>query len=159
VSVVGGTAEQRAVVAWAVERYEAAGMRLPQVEIRFHADPVACGANSGYYAGGRLDVCVTEISPYARNVVLHELAHAWCDRNLMASTIDRFLRLRGLRTWNDPRVAWGLRGTEQAAEIIAWAVGRLPIDPLVPGDGIGHRPDENELRAGFRVLTGLQAPA
>jgi hypothetical protein len=158
-SVTAGTAEQRTVVAWAVESYHAAGMTLPAVEIRFHDRPAACGGNSGYYVAGRLDVCVPPISAYARNVVVHELAHAWCEGNLSPATIDRFLRLRGLATWNDARVALGLRGNEQAAEIIAWAVGDRTIEPLVPGDGVGDRPGAEELREGFRTLTGLPAPA
>jgi hypothetical protein len=146
----GGTPAQRAVVGWAVERYVRAGMPLPSLDVRFHDDPAGCGGNSGFYANGLLDVCVPGDSPYARNVVVHELAHAWCEAHLAPQAIDRFLRLRGLRAWNDPDDPWGVRGTEQAAEVITWAVGDRAIEPLIPGDALGPR----ALRAAFVTLTG-----
>jgi hypothetical protein len=42
--------------------------------------------------------------------------------NLTEQTRERFLRFRGLDTWGDDQTPWEEQGSEQAAEIIAWAL-------------------------------------
>jgi hypothetical protein len=156
IAVRDATAEQLQLTHWAVQRYEAAGLKLPYVELTFHADPSGCGDNSGFFSGsGRLDMCVPGTSPLARNVLVHELAHAWCETHLNASDERRFLAFRDLTAWNSYDVPWGLRGMEQAAEIIDWAVGDRMIPPLLP-DGTDH---PAQLRAAYRELTDTAAPA
>jgi hypothetical protein len=152
--VHGGTPAQRTLVEWALGQYHTAGLELPAVDVWFHADPEDCGGgNSGFYAGGRLDICVTEITPYARNVIVHELAHAWQDLNLDEADERRFLQLRNLTTWNSWDVPWAFRGTEQAAEILTWGVGDRAIPPLLEGDD-----DPEQLRAAYEMLTGSLPP-
>jgi hypothetical protein len=156
VVVRDATAEQLELIRWAVRRYEAAGLELPLVDLTLHADPSGCGDNSGFFSGsGRLDICVPGASPLARNVLVHELAHAWCETHLTASDERRFVAFRGLTIWNSYEVPWAFRGMEQAAEIIDWAVGDRMIPPLLP-DGTDH---PAQLRAAYRELTGTRAPA
>lgn len=154
ITVEGATQAQRALVEWALGRYRRAGLELPPVDVHFHADPAGCGGNSGFYASGRLDMCVTEITPYARNVIVHELAHAWSDRNLSAEERDRFLHFRHLTAWDSWDDPWAYRGTEQAAEIITWGVGDRAIPPLLEDDD-----DPEQLLAAYEVLTGGAPPA
>lgn len=143
------TPSQRALVEWAVHRYDLAGLELPPVDVTFHPDPAGCGGNSGTYAAGHLDVCVTEPSEYARNVVVHELAHSWCEAHLSVEDQRRFLRLRGLTTWGSTSQPWAYRGAEQAAEIITWGVGDRAIPPLLEQDD-----EPGQLRRAFAVITG-----
>ena len=148
-----GTARQRAVVGWALGRYREAGLDLPALDIYFHADPSGCGGNSGLYLAGRLDVCAgDQDTPYVRKTIVHELAHAWADRNVTAEVRAAFLQARGLPTWDDRDEPWGLRGAEQAAEVIAWAIGP-GLEPLIPG-----HPTADELSTSYRILTGETPP-
>jgi hypothetical protein len=147
------TPAQEQIVRWAIGRFQSAGLTLPAVEVYFHDDPVRCRGNSGYYVWGRLDLCLGEKdTPYVRATIVHELAHAWLDLNVSDETRSKFQRVRGLTTWNDDRQPWGLRGCEQAAEVIAWFLGP-GLTPLIPG-----HPDEADLDAGYRVLTGRLPP-
>jgi hypothetical protein len=149
-SVTGATPAERRVVTWVVERFDEAGLTLPTLAIAFHADPAGCHGNSGLFREGRLDVCTRgKTVAYQRNVVMHELAHAWSALNLTHAEIVSFTDARALSSWNDPSVPWGYRGFEQAAEVITWGIGDRAIAPLIPGD-----PDEDELGAAFELLTG-----
>jgi hypothetical protein len=58
----------------------------------------------------------------AKKTILHEFAHAWTEHALTAAARERFLDLRGLDTWGDDEFPWEEQGSEQAAEIIAWAL-------------------------------------
>jgi hypothetical protein len=147
------TPEQRAIVEWAIERYERAGLELPPLDVVFHDDPAGCRGNSGFYSPGRLDVCSTDDRDYARKVVVHELAHAWSVANLSAEDRERFLDEQGLDRWSSWEVPWGMRGFERAAEIITWGVGDRSMRPLLPDR------DPADLEAVYRMLTGLAAPA
>jgi hypothetical protein len=131
--LIGATPNERLLADWALERYRRAGLELPPVEIVFHRDPAACLDNSGLYRSGRLDVCAVDgMVAYSRKVLLHELAHAWIEADLTAGDRERFLELRGLPSWNSRAVPWGLRGCEQAAEIVTWGLGEGTIAPLLP---------------------------
>ncbi|MDX2466057.1 MAG: hypothetical protein QNL12_01990, partial [Acidimicrobiia bacterium] len=81
-TVSGGTPEQRQLTLWALQRFEDAGLGIPSVDIHLHQDLAHCNGNRGIFSCGsqRIDVCVTE-----RNVVLHEIAHAWNLENLSES--------------------------------------------------------------------------
>jgi hypothetical protein len=147
------TSAQERIVRWAEGRFRLAGLALPPVEVYFHDDPAGCGGNSGYYIWGRLDLCAGEDdTPYVRGTIVHELSHAWLDLNVSVKTRSEFQRVRGLASWNDYRRPWGLRGCEQAAEVITWFLGP-GLTPLIPG-----HPDEADLDAGYRVLTGRVPP-
>lgn len=61
---------------------------------------------------------------------------------------ERFLKLRNLAAWNDFGLPWKERGTEHAAEIIAWGLGE-GVRPLLPLPF-----DPEELIEGYTLLTG-----
>jgi hypothetical protein len=148
--LVGATGAEQRVVAWVLDRYAEARLDLPPLTIAFHATPAGCGGNSGYFLDDRLDVCLAgQTLEYQRNVVMHELAHAWCVAHVAAARRRAFMAARGLRSWNDPSTPWGYRGFEQAAEVITWGIGDREIPPLIPGD-----PTDHELASAFEILTG-----
>jgi hypothetical protein len=150
VQLVGGTPQERLLADWALERFRAAGLELPPVEIHFHDDPAGCQDNSGLYRSGRLDVCsVDNTVAYSRKVVVHELAHAWSEAHLTAEDRERFLDLRCLQSWNSREMPWGFRGFEQAAEIITWGVTGGAGTVLVPSDDAPE-----ELRLAYELLAG-----
>ena len=143
------------VVEWVLGRYALAGLAPPAVEVRFYPfDPALeqCAGFPGFYtfAGGkhRIDICgIGERN--RRQILLHELAHAWTFENLSEARRNAFLAARGLDAWNDGRVTWEQRGAEHAAEIIAWGLdlwcdARDPIREEDPGS----------LAAGLAQLTG-----
>ena len=132
VTVVGASPAQFELARWAVSRFRAAGLELPPVEIRFHADRSGCGDHLGYYRAGVVDVCGTIVNLLARRNLLHELAHAWAEANVTAERRDRFLELRGLVSWNGRDVGWHERGFEHAAEILGWYLGDRILTPTLP---------------------------
>jgi hypothetical protein len=155
ITISGGTPAQRAMARWAVGRYVAAGLSLPQLDIRFHESPDGCEKRLGYYAGGVASLCGTHVSQMARRTLLHELAHGWLASNLTDAARARFLRARGLWTWNDGRVPWERRGFEQGAEIISWALhdqGTGILLPSIPD----HAPEQ--LSRAYVLLTGRSLP-
>ncbi len=152
VEVAGGT-EQLAMVRWAVERFEVAGLEPPVVEIAFHRGLSGCGGHLGFARQGEVDLCTTLVDPIARRALLHEMGHIWLDQNLSDAERERFLEARGLHAWNDPSDTWSLRGYEQAAEIMAWALGERILTPQIPDN------EPIRLARGFELLTGLAPPA
>jgi hypothetical protein len=117
-----------ALAEWALERFDRAGLVLPPLRITFHDEPAGCGGHFGLYRSGaaaQVDICGFNWDRFvvtARKTILHELAHAWLGHESSAATRERFLELRGLTTWGDDRFPWEEQGSEQAAEIIAWAL-------------------------------------
>jgi hypothetical protein len=138
-------------VAWAFGRFGQAGLELPNVEIEMHEDAEACGGDFGRHArtdgSSHIDLC---LGPTAnlRRVLLHELGHAWVAANLTEAERSAFIELRGLEAWNGT-APWNEKGTEQAAEVIAWA---LDEDSHLPGRFADH--DVDSVTAAFRFLTG-----
>ncbi len=141
---------QEELLTWAIKRYRAAGLDLPTVEVSFHATTAGCRGNVGYQVDDRIDLCVRlamEAGP--ERIVLHELAHAWCDEHLTDAARARFMASRGLTDWNGFATDWKDRGYEQAAEIMAWGMGDGSMLPLIDGPT-----DLPSLAGGFRLLTG-----
>jgi hypothetical protein len=155
IRVVGGTPDQREMTRWAVSRFEAAGLSPPPVEVRFHLDRDPCRGHLGYYDHGVVHVCRRHTDLWASRELLHEMAHGWLHTNLTAVERARFLKLRGLITWNDAGVAWDERGFEQGAEIIAWAIGDQADGIYMPSI-----PDNapRQLAEAYRVLTSDPFP-
>jgi hypothetical protein len=155
IRVVATTPESERLATWAVARYAGAGLDLPTLEIRFHDDPTGCRGRLGYYEDGVVDVCHEHLDGLAARTIVHEMAHGWLEANLTATDRERFLGLRGLSTWNDRSADWDARGYEQAAEIMAWAIGDQ-------ADGISAPSFANnsltELAAAYRTLTGRPLP-
>jgi hypothetical protein len=152
VEVTGATA-QVAMVRWAVKRFEDAGLEPPVVEIRFHRGLPSCGGYLGYAREGEVDVCTMLVDPTARRALLHEMGHIWLDENLSDPQRERFLEARGLDAWNDSSETWALRGYEQGAEIMAWALGERILTPRIPDN------EPMQLARGFELLTGIAPPA
>ena len=152
IRVFGADREHQRLVRWAFGRYEHAGLDAPAVDVHFHADTSGCYGHLGSELGGRVDVCVVIVSEIARDVLLHEMGHAWIDENVSASVRERFLEMRGLRAWNDQSVIWDARGFEHGADIIAWGVGTRYIAPSIPDR------DPKRLAGGWELLTSAPLP-
>lgn len=148
------TKADAALTEWALARFEQAGLELPPISIAFHDDKEPCHGNIGFYRSGSpavIDICGfnwDRFVPAAKHTLLHELGHAWSEHTLTDEDREWFLTLRGLATWGDDRVEWSEQGSEQAAEIIAWAL----IDEAVQLS-IGNASHEALARA-YVQLTG-----
>jgi len=142
---------REALLDWAVKRYRAAGLVLPPVQVAFHAGTDGCRGNVGYQVKGRIDLCVRlAMDAGPERIVLHELAHAWCDEHLTDAARIRFMESRRLTSWNGSTTDWRRRGYEQAAEIIAWGLGEGTLHPQIDGAN-----DPDTLAVGFRLLTSV----
>jgi len=151
VVVVGPPADRplQALGEWAIERFEDAGMSLPPVDMHLHRDATRCGGHRGTFSPtlARIDVCTDD-----RLTVLHELAHAWAHEHLDEATRDAYVAAQGLESWHDPQTDWGARGSEHAADVVAWALLEGPIAMPLPDGPI------TEANDAFRSLTGFDAP-
>ncbi len=132
--ISGATGAEERTVDWAMRRFRVGGLEgLPPLEVVLHGSRTACDGYLGLFFAGRIDLCTEGLlEPYARKFALHEMAHAWIEANLPDEQLVRFLRIRGIATWNDQRLPWKERGAEQAAEIITWGLGEGEIAPLLP---------------------------
>ncbi len=144
----------QALADWAIGRFSEANLDLPSIEIYFHESKEPC---KGYPAlhrrsepGSRIDVCSLKRSPKLEGTMLHELGHAWAAHNLSDQERQAFVELQGLDSWNKNRY-WNKRGTEQAAEIIAWGLHEESRRPgTIPAN------DLETLTHAFQQLTGTQ---
>jgi hypothetical protein len=152
VAVSGATPEQLELVRWAVGRFQAAGLEPPAVEIAFHDDGSGCGGHLGFARVGRVSVCTTLVNAMTRRTVLHEMSHIWLDSHTTQSLRDRFVSFRGLRSWNAASDPWELRGYEQGAEIMSWALGERILTPQIPGN------DQGSIEEAYEFLTGMGTP-
>lgn len=142
-----GTPRQRALVEETVRTFAQAGLELPSTPISFRG-PDDCGGNEGLYRPrSGITICAPSRGLEAR-VLTHELAHAWLETEVTDVRRHAFVALRGLASWDDEAEEWRHRGSEQAAEIITWALLRHPILMV-------RFPDKKcvELAAGYRLLT------
>lgn len=150
VEVAADSVARRELVAWAVGRFRLAGLTLPPLQVRYHADTTGCAGFYGLYRGvvdGRhhIDMCTpSELH------LLHELAHAWAANGVTDEVRAAFLGVRGLEAWSGEDVAWGDRGSEHAASILAWGVADR--DFAIPSTTAGDT--HESLVAAFEVLTG-----
>lgn len=149
-------AGQEALVRWAASRFQEAGLALPPLDVVLHADPAACDGNLGFFRAteGRVELCTSELSERtAKLTILHELAHARDRHALSEETREAFLELRGLSVWSSSDTAWRMRGEEQAAEVITWALmDQEVLDDEDPRLRAG--PDGRGLRGPHRPVPG-----
>ena len=157
IAITGGTRAQQAMVHWAEARFAAAGLVLPPLEIRFHVDRNGC-----HEAGWAISSTESPASaePMRTPWLVGPSSTRWLtDGSVAISQVRecRFLELRGLRTSNDPGVAGDERGSEQAAEIMAWALddqGTGILMPSIPNNSL-----EVLLADGYEFLTGDPLPS
>lgn len=71
-----------------------------------------------------------------------------CDTAERSDYVER----RGLESWNDPETAWGDRGSEDAADTLAWGLIEDPIVDMLPDGPLAQRNNA------FRMLTGIDSP-
>lgn len=140
--------------AWALDRNARAGLDLPEVEIHIHDDLAFCEGNFGLHLAGagasRIDICTDpQVDP--RWIILHELGHAWASFNLSDGHRVGLVAVRGLDSWNDQDALWNERGTEHAAEILAWGLAETFS---LPGRIADH--DLARVTEAFRFLTGTE---
>ena len=137
------TAAQRETISWAVGRFVAAGLQLPDLDVTF---PVFCDGKGAVYHVGQSSIDFCRVN---RKNVLHEFAHAWDDTS---GAVDRagFMKLRGVSVWfGGLDVPFADQGSEHLAIIIAWGL-------MDPGTGSAHGLPNNsdaDLTKAFEFLT------
>lgn len=134
---------------WALGRFGAAGLEVPAIEIHLHATDDACGGHRGTFNPGqmRVDVCAP-----VPGVILHELAHAWAHHHVGPDTRAAYVAMQGLESWNDSDTPWSARGSEHAADTVAWGLLETTITNFTADGPIARRAEA------YRVLTGSDVP-
>ena len=150
-TISGGTDQQLRLVDWALERSAAAGLELPVLQFHLHSDLAACHGNQGLFSSGSIPWKIT-LCTEERMVFLHEIGHCWSEFNLTDAERTEYVEQQGLESWNDPETPWRARGSEDAANTLAWGLVDDPIRGMTP-DGPLARKNE-----AFRVLTGIDTP-
>lgn len=139
VSVYNANADQQALVEWAIGRFADAGLPPPPVARATFPPTEACATGvrgMAFFGGGRggIDVCAepgdftgdADLSLPLRTTILHELSHLWTAEFVDAATQQEFLDVRGLEQWSGD-IPWEAKGTEQAAEVLTWALLDEPV--------------------------------
>jgi hypothetical protein len=152
--------EAEAVLAWGRDRYAEEGLQLPEITLVVHPSLQQCGGRVGRYDERTNELVLCRID---QETALHELAHAWIDRNLDTDERARFVELRGLPQWNDRTQEWADRGAEQAAEILVWALSDRDRTVSWVESGVESRrllsvdnSSPESLAAGFQLMVGDQ---
>lgn len=123
--------EEREMVDWALARFEAAGLQLPDLSIEFKA--AGCRSRGQYSRKTQ----TIHICDGRKMTLLHELAHAW--DHFAHFQRETFLDLRGLDTYfGDPDTPAAEMGVEHVAEILAW--GLMDENPAVPAPAYPSQP-------------------
>jgi hypothetical protein len=123
--------EERAMVEWALYRFELAGLKLPDLRVEFKT--AGCRSRGQYNRTTQ----TIQVCDGRKMTLLHELAHAWDH----FATFDRdgFLALRELEFYfGPPGTAAADQGVEHIAEIIAW--GLMDENTAVPGPAYPSQP-------------------
>lgn len=135
----------------AFRAFEAAGLDLPALEIRFFTDDETCGAEHGLFYTSEdawhIHICPTEVD----SVYEHELAHAWELAHVTDAQRQAFMRMLGYTSWSARDLPWSERGVEGAASVIERGVAGLPLPPV-----LGVK-EVSRMRA-YELLTGRPAP-
>jgi hypothetical protein len=148
ISIVGGSPDRRQTVIDAVERFLAAGLVLPDLEVHIHADNSGCAGKQGlFHPSG--DIAVIDLCYPGEFLALHEVGHAWERFNLDEEARAEFMKLTGATTWRSTDVVWRRRGAEQAANTLAHGLLSAQLT------SIQYRTLEF---ARFEALTGIPTP-
>ncbi|MDJ0923747.1 MAG: hypothetical protein QNJ77_04220 [Acidimicrobiia bacterium] len=124
--IYGAGPEFTVVIEAAIDRFDTAGLTLPELRIYAHNNRDGCLGMDGLFnrdgTGTRVDLC-TQVN----YTLLHELAHAWEYHTMDDVTRHAYVEHTGLPTWADPESDWEDRGIEAAATAIAWGLLDIPI--------------------------------
>lgn len=168
--LVNATVGQREFASWMMNRFERAGLGVPEVKAIWFPPSPDCEGRAGLtfetderYDGShtvvlcasddrmRLDETASGWAPSVLATGLHELAHVWMLDHLDDQTRGRFLDRTDLTVWRGSgETAWRERGVEHAAFTIAWGLAGTGDAryPLLPP------PACEELAGRFELLTG-----
>jgi hypothetical protein len=148
------TQAEEALVAWAQDRFAAAGLDAPSVTVAFTPGPDNCGGFQGrYYSSTEtVAVCIDEDASdlVLRTTLLHEMSHAWAHHHLDQASRAAFVELRNTPTWDSWDFAWTDRATEHAAVVMAWGLMDIPTTVRPVGDT-----SRRALEESFQLLTGV----
>ena len=145
VRIIADTPDHTDLAISAVAKFADAGWEITNTEIRFDKD--ACDNTVGFHTeqhGHHVVVMCTD-TPWT---LLHELGHVWSDLYLDDTERSQWLTTRGLTSWSDG--PWGERGTEHAADIIAFGLN----DTMHMPTGIGDT-DYQSIVDSFEWLLGI----
>lgn len=149
-NLVSGTPAQHEMADWAVDRFSAAGLDLPDLEINFAGrDQSECGGSPARVYLDHEPVEV-RICWNSEMMLLHELAHVWEAHAVPQDRHEPFMAMReGVKSWAGLDDSWEERGREHAANVIAWGLleDPYPISRTYPNDS-------ESLTAAFRFITG-----
>jgi hypothetical protein len=100
-----------------------------------------CGGNAGSFVPSLRIINICDQEPL---VLLHELAHTWTQAHLTEQDRSEYVSAGGFESWNDKETVWSRRGSEHAADTIAWSLLEEPIMSWAPDGAIA------ELNAAYR---------
>jgi hypothetical protein len=148
VRIVADSSDEIAAIESSLDKFEAAGWPLDNLEIRTGGED-GCGGNAGVrYIEEGFDV--VEICTQAEWTLLHELGHVWAALYLDEDERAEWVAMRGLEVWSGGD-EWGERGTEQLADIVAFGL----FDEWHTPTSITSN-DRKSLIAGFEWLFGME---
>jgi hypothetical protein len=168
ITLVNATPPLVEQLAWALDRYQQAGLRAPVVRSVTWVDrrdgacrvvnglamststegfAVTLCFDHGDACSGGFDCPTTK--PWTRVVLLHELAHVWLAQNADAGVEADYLRHARLKHWARAETPYQLRGVERACWDIAHGLMDEPRDDPPSAETCTWYDD------GFRLLTGV----
>ncbi len=165
ITVYSGTPDLNRLLAWGLGRFEAAGLAPATIasatftlygefcdDMRARYRSTDEGADIGF-CFDESDACPNDgcasFTALGRQLVLHELAHAWIEASIDESARQRFTDYAGLEVWTGQSVPWDERAVEHAAETITWGLMDQDMRLIQIGS-----PSPEQLTEGFRLLTG-----
>lgn len=162
-----GTPGLQQLLSWAYDRYAAVPLSTDSVDRITFVPPAAdaCDGLLGMILGSEINLCFDadmacldracdRWETWAKETVLHELAHAWIATHVNPDTRRAFLARTHLTTWDSGLAQWADRGVEWAAETIAWG---LMDEPYHPRREL-KLPSCSERAALFQLLTNGSNP-
>ena len=150
-TVYAETAGQVADAEWALGRFAAAGLDLPDVELWLAGIESAIPQGNGFVYGFHREVAGRSVvfNSGSRFVLLHELGHVWDDHALTDADRGEFLEIRDADAWHGE--GWAGSGAEHLANVIAWGLSEEEIRPsrTLPND-------DASLQEAFILATGSE---
>lgn len=146
---IAGNPQQVVAATRAISRFRDAGLPLPPLDIAFHEHRSGCRGHQGVFRMvdglGEIEICGT-----TRQLLLHELAHAWEAAHMSDQTRDAVMTYWNVDNWNDHDQSAGARGAEKVANAIAFALDNPPTDP---------NPTLRKSLCSYRLVTGHDLPS